>query len=249
MCTVTYIPLKNSVLFSSNRDENPARKNALPPSVYRSGDKTILYPADGLAGGTWIALNTHGDLIILLNGGFANHTRKNKYRQSRGILVRQMIASGSLIDFWNNTSMHDIEPFTLVVYAKQTLHQLVWTGNEKYHLLPDICQPHIWSSATLYDVVARQQREKVFRDYVNERGINTKSQLVEFLKTAMATDFHNGFVMNRNNLVSTCSISTVELQRDYFDFEYYDLLNNSTHSVGLMPDTGKIFNTKMALNS
>ena len=86
MCTVTYIPLKNRVLFSSSRDEDPARKTAALPDFYKGKNNTSLYPADGAAGGTWVGLNGNGDLLIILNGAFVNHIKQPQYRLSRGLI-------------------------------------------------------------------------------------------------------------------------------------------------------------------
>lgn len=226
MCTVIYIPLKNSVLFSSNRDEDPARKKAIAPAVYKSRNYDCLYPKDGAAGGSWIGLNETGNFVVLLNGGFAKHTRQTNYRKSRGLVVTEMLDSKNIISYWQHEDLKGIEPFTLVVYAQQKLHQLTWTGFEKHHVLPDPALPHIWSSSTLYSIEARKERADIFDRWLALSPVKSLNDLYRFLTTATDRDTENGFVMNRNEATRTCSISLIEITKDDGVFEYADLLVN-----------------------
>jgi hypothetical protein len=228
MCTVTYIPLPGGVLLSSNRDEDPGRKRALPPAIHSIGGSDILFPRDGEANGTWIAINSHGDFVVLLNGGFVKHERKaGAYRYSRGIIVRDMMASAEPVLYWKTVNLYNIEPFTLVVYSGQLLYHFTWTGFEKITSTPETNKIHMWSSATLYDEVVRQKREAVFKDYYLKRGVTCIDELKDFLMNAMKDDVTNGYVMNRDNEVKTCSISLVELQQNIARFQYLDLLEKT----------------------
>ncbi len=62
MCTVTFIPTRNKVFITSNRDENPARPAALPPAYYPYQKNMLVYPADAKCHGTWIAVKENGDV-------------------------------------------------------------------------------------------------------------------------------------------------------------------------------------------
>ena len=84
MCTVTYIPTKEHVYLTSNRDEKNWRTDALAPEVYEFSSGKIIYPKDGDAGGTWIAAHENGNVVVFLNGGFVAHTPAPPYRKSRG---------------------------------------------------------------------------------------------------------------------------------------------------------------------
>src|SRR5688500_18696780 len=86
MCTLTYIPLKDGFLFTSNRDERRLRAPALPPEVYRVHGKDILFPKDGEAGGSWVA-SSDSLQLCLLNGAFERHIPNPPYRLSRGIVL------------------------------------------------------------------------------------------------------------------------------------------------------------------
>ena len=56
MCILTYIPLKNGFLFTSNRDEQLQRET-LDPKFYIRKEQRLLYPKDAKKGG-------HGLLCI-----------------------------------------------------------------------------------------------------------------------------------------------------------------------------------------
>jgi hypothetical protein len=224
MCTVTYIPLKDRVLFSSNRDENPRRKPALAPKSVQGENHELFYPADGAAGGSWIGLNNSGNLIIVLNGGFIDHARKAQYRKSRGLIMTGLLDSQHILEDWNLLDLEDIEPFTIIAYIHQKLHQLVWTGFEKSHLLPDPLLPHIWSSSTLYNTQAKEQRRQWFQHFTQTQPTPTGLELLQYLLYDAPQDYYNGFNMNRNELVKTCSISVVDIQNHTAGFLYHDVI-------------------------
>jgi len=231
MCTVTYIPLKKGILFSSSRDENPKRLAAALPSIQRGENSNMLFPADGLAGGTWIGLNNNRGLIILLNGGFVNHAKQKYYRLSRGLIVKQLLDSKTILDHWRQLDLHAIEPFTLIVFTNNELQQLVWTGFQKIILQPDPLIPHIWSSATLYNPKIQSTRELWFQSFLLEYPFPAANQLLDFLLHASGDDNENGFTMNRNETIRTCSISIVEIKKQQAVFEYHDLLNRVTSTT------------------
>ena len=67
MCTVTFIPEAGDIYLTSNRDERPGRAPALFPSRSGSNGGQLLFPKDGEAGGSWIALKRSGDAAVLLS--------------------------------------------------------------------------------------------------------------------------------------------------------------------------------------
>lgn len=225
MCTVIYTPTKDGALFSSNRDEDPNRQAATAPTFKTGLSGTLLYPTDGAAGGTWIGVNNAGNLLILLNGGFDNHIKKETYKMSRGLIVKALLDSIDPIGLWNDTDLANIEPFTIVAYVKNTLHQLVWTGSIKVHLHPNSTEPHIWSSSTLYNYAARKQREELFKIFSRNNNV-TKADLLFFLQKKWMNNRENSFVMDRGGRMKTCSISLVEFRGNNVYFNYHDLLTD-----------------------
>ena len=73
MCTVSFIPVRDTFYLTSNRDEKRTRKKANPPIAYTVAGARMIFPRDGEAGGTWIVLKENGDAAVLLNGAFLHH--------------------------------------------------------------------------------------------------------------------------------------------------------------------------------
>ena len=86
MCTVSFLPLENGFILTSNRDERALRKKAIFPSYQESKAGTVIFPQDGEAGGTWFA-TADTRMICLLNGAFKSHEKQPPYRHSRGKVV------------------------------------------------------------------------------------------------------------------------------------------------------------------
>ena len=66
MCTVSIVNRGDSILVTMNRDERRERSEEGMFS-YRKQGVDLLFPRDGLAGGSWIACSERGELACLLN--------------------------------------------------------------------------------------------------------------------------------------------------------------------------------------
>ena len=85
MCTVTFIPTKEKYFITSNRDEKNIRKQGYCPCrILRSIKRKLIFPKDGDAGGTWIALHENGNAAVLLNGAFEKHISDAALSQKPG---------------------------------------------------------------------------------------------------------------------------------------------------------------------
>jgi len=225
MCTVIYIPNNKKVLFASLRDESPARARAIAPEIYTKGNISFLSPKDPMAGGTWIGTNNSGNTIILLNGGFENHSRKDTYLKSRGIIVSELLATESPVEEWKLIDMEGIEPFTLIIWSDEALFQLVWDGIQKHEIIQDKNIPHIWSSSTLYNTAIKKHREELFWQWIVEEPFVSKQSVLNFFKTF--TNEQNGFIMNRDEKIKTLSYTSIEINDNNTTMSYYDLLTNT----------------------
>ena len=222
MCTVIFIPGQNNCLFASLRDESPQRQRALSPAIIRMNNGNCIAPVDPAGGGTWAGIHSAGHIIILLNGGFVNHIKQNKYSKSRGLVVTAFLDSATPITAWQEFSLEHMEPFTLIVWTENKLFQLVWDGNKKHQfaLPPDV--PQIWSSATLYDNDAAARRRQVFTSWLQTDPAVNRDSLLRFFRSY--TDAYNGFIINRNGLVQTLSYSLLQMGEDGLaTFSYRDL--------------------------
>jgi hypothetical protein len=243
MCTVIYIPTPTGFLLSSNRDENFARKEAKPPAIYKLQTKEVLMPVDAEAGGTWIAVTNNWEALVLFNGGFIAHQKKNNYRLSRGIIFNQLLAAIDTMAEWGLVDLQNIEPFSMIMINQSVCNRLVWDGVKKHSIPFDRGNSYIWSSATLYTEQVIQQRTEVFNNWRGEQVEISPAQLSIFLQSAMKEDTQNRYVMNRDGVTGTVSISIIEYRREKAIF-YYDSLrhfpvaaatiffNQITHNAG-----------------
>ncbi len=231
MCTVVFIPGNKKCFFGSLRDESPSRPKAMMPEIYINGETAFLAPTDPVAGGTWIGVTDVGNVIVLLNGGFENHEKKQHYKKSRGLIVAELLATEIPVIEWNLCDMQDVEPFTLIVWSDNNLIQLVWDGVERHRMLLDTKLPYLWSSTTLYNLHIRAKREELFQNWIVMDPPVSKLSLFNFFKSYK--DAENGFIMNRNEITKTLSFSFIELNHNndavmsYYDFSTYTYCNKS----------------------
>jgi hypothetical protein len=75
MCSVSWMREGSILRVFMNRDERRTRAAEAPPAeTLRDGVRRIA-PADGEAGGTWIAVNEYGLVVLVVNGYLARRLR------------------------------------------------------------------------------------------------------------------------------------------------------------------------------
>lgn len=226
MCTLSFIYKGgNDFLLTSSRDEAINRKT-IPPKLYSENNVAVLYPKDQLAGGTWIGVSSKNRLLCLLNGAYVKHTRKETYRKSRGLVVKELLCAEELSKTVNEYDFIDIEPFTLVFVdweQQLSLTELVWDGKQKQVTeLP--LKPKIWSSSSLYNKEMKLMREQWFMGFLNEQGTSKENMFY----------FHENFGIGDPNIdlkidrgfLKTVSISQFEKIDNTVAVMYKDLLNH-----------------------
>ena len=228
MCTVTYLPLgDNDFILTSNRDETPLR-NTIHPQGYLENGVLLKYPKDELAGGTWVGLSDKKRLVCLLNGGFEIHTKKNSYKMSRGIIVKNILSADDGVSYINNFDFTEIEPFTLVLvdWNKQLeTYELVQDGVKKhFKKLPQ--KPRIWSSSTLYTEEMKQLRKQWFANWLNDNKEFRQEEILQFHKNDTLGTQDVSVKMKRS-LVETVSVTSVIKENSKVDITYIDLLEKN----------------------
>ena len=214
-------------MLTSNRDEAPNRI-ALNPDFYTINDTKMLLPKDELSEGSWIGVSDKNRLICLLNGGFIIHKRQEQYRQSRGVIVRDLLAAEGIEDSVETYNFKDVEPFTIVIAdwnITLQFYELVWDGIEK-HFTKLPLEPRIWSSATLYSEDKKQTRLEWFNAFKSEKQLTPESAL-EFHKTAGTGNIDFGVVMDRGH-VKTTSITQVEKNENGVSMRFENLNTSET---------------------
>ena len=223
MCTLTLLPKSDgSLIITSNRDEAPNRET-LFPEIYEENGVKLLFPKDGVAGGTWIGISDRKRFVSLMNGGFTAHERKDAYRMSRGIIVTDLLSSEELQTAIQDYEFHDIEPFTIVAvdWADSfQVYELVWDGVNA-HLTEKPVAPSIWSSSLLYSEEMKRKRETWFSNFLFDTVNPDASDILRFHREAGEGDPHTDLIMDRH-FVKTRSITQVTIN-DTVEMSYEDL--------------------------
>lgn len=229
MCTVTFIPLKDKIIITSNRDEKYSRRQALPPQQYEHNGGTITYPKDADAGGTWIAMNEDGNVAVLLNGAFVKHISAPPYRQSRGWVLLELIKADRPVRSFVRADLTNIEPFTLVMMDNNCLYDCRWDGDKKHCKQLTKYRPLIWSSATLYTDEVVKKREQWFAKWLNAHPTPSQDDVIHFHLFGGENDKYNDLLINREGSVRTVSITSIELSECKSSMIYFDLRDYSLH--------------------
>jgi len=169
MCTVSWTLSADGYDLLCNRDEKRSRARAIPPCVRTESKLQVVSPRDPEGGGTWIASNSRGISVALLNGcnlGEADGPIAcEPAKESRGKLPARLIRLGSVDAIWGAVeTMHPsgFRPFTLVILAPGEPAQLfAWDGREKRNLT-DRAAHGLISSSSLDPRGVRQHRHAAF---------------------------------------------------------------------------------------
>ncbi|THD65764.1 hypothetical protein E7Z59_14350 [Robertkochia marina] len=214
MCTVTYIPVNNGFVLTSNRDEAPHRKTFSPEIWELENAGSIKAPKDGEKGGTWIAVEEEGRAACLLNGAFEKHHRNPPYAMSRGALIPMAFKAESFFHFYENLDPKGMEPFTLILIDSE-LQVLKWDGQKLQIQYLSRKHPHLWSSATLYSAEEHKQRVAVFEEFLESK----KEKSVDQILHLHGVDGKDDFVL-RHPEVQTVSITQVVVQGSGVEMNY-----------------------------
>jgi len=233
MCTVTFIPVNNKIIITSNRDEKHWRMPAIAPVPYEMGTGKILFPKDADAGGTWIAVHENGNVVVFLNGGLIKHEPKPPYKKSRGLVLIDMIDHESPHHYFLVCDLENIEPFTAIIFDDGQLFECRWDGKMKYDIELSAHEAHIWSSVTLYDESVIKKRKKWFGEWLKQNPLLSQKDILDFHQFTGDGDKHNDLLMNRDGQVFTVSITSIEINEHAALMQYVDIKNKQTHQQGL----------------
>lgn len=233
MCTVTFIPVNQTVFITSNRDEQSNRAPAFVPAAYKLNTGSVLFPRDSAAGGTWIAVHENSNAVVLLNGALTAHVPAPPYRKSRGLIVLDLIDSPTPYISFTVMNLNRIEPFTAIIYDDQRLFECRWDGVEKQTRQLDEKLPHIWSSATLYNTEVTNRRNSWFDKWTLKNQFPDQDSILHFHQFTGENDPHNDLCMNRNGIICTVSVTSMAISEQHAIVKYYDLPLQKNHITKL----------------
>lgn len=226
MCTVSFIPLQNGFLLTSNRDEKIYRPT-IAPQVYIENDLKLLYPKDEKAGGTWIVVKEDGTTIVLLNGAFVNHQKKENYSTSRGVILKEIIKAKQSLLHFQEMNLDNVEPFTLIIIQNNILTEVKWDEVEKHIIPRSIAKPHLWSSSTLYTRKQKNIRKLWFESFCRYNKPLSANKVLSFHTNSNADNTVYGLVIDRKNKIKTVSITQLLLKNSTVEMTYIDRISNT----------------------
>jgi hypothetical protein len=234
MCTVSFIPGKDSIFLTSNRDEKQLRKPALLPQLQIFNHCEMLFPKDGDAGGTWITLCGNGNAGVLMNGAFTNHSKQEYYRKSRGLIFLEIMDAQNPVKIFQKHLLKNIEPFTMIIWQDHRLYECRWDEHEKKHCHSlSVHQPYIWSSSTLYNEATIAKRETWFKEWIGKYSFPEQHHIIDFHQNAGKGNKEDALVMNRNGQVFTVSVTSISLNRYKGNISYTDVINGYQYTSEL----------------
>lgn len=226
MCTVSFIPGRQQIILTSNRDEKSLRPRAIPPAQYGS----LMYPKDSAKGGTWAVVHANGNTCILLNGGFVKHEPQPHHTKSRGLVLLEIMDASEPLKAFVDADLLNTEPFTLIMLQQNQLVECRWDGERKHCAYPDMEQPHIWSSATLYDAIVSEKRKQWFYEWLEKNPNPSPDEVFQFHLFGGNGDTYNDFRMNRDGKILTVSVTQIVHTKEHAFIKYHDLQDNSNHT-------------------
>jgi hypothetical protein len=164
MCTISFIPNKNGYLLAMNRDELKSRASAIPPSLHQSNSISLLYPQEP-SGGTWIAVNSRGILLALMNANTPEGSTLPAKSVSRGEIIPALLCKYTGVEMDQAlrvlplTGMHPFRLFGIFALTHE-IEQWAWDGRRLTSRKHDWVRNH-WFSSSRSDSRAASERVRV----------------------------------------------------------------------------------------
>lgn len=208
-CLTVYKTSQNTLVFTHNRDEQWSRQvNGATVQKMIYENKKIWMPQDSLSFGTWIGSDGTRAAAIL-NGYKKNHTRKEKYRASRGTIIPQYLSKLDITQFLESFDPSGLEPFTLIMADNiNRMTVMGWDEKDIYLHHQSTDQPSIFSSFTLYNDSVQEERKKIFLSYMASHSHEDEIWTFHEKKG----DDHGKFIhVDYNKDISTVAITQIVL--------------------------------------
>lgn len=225
MCTVTFVPTPSGFVFTSNRDEDPAR-SATQLVETKQDKQTIYYPQDKTAKGSWIAFSNTNRFVCVLNGAFIPHQRKKSYRMSRGRMALSYFDYSSIDAFLDHYQFEGIEAFTLLIYNANDFREIKWDEKELHVRSLATDEVHLWSSCTLYTEQWWLDRSIGFSEFISRQQPNQEKIMayhqneLPFVHSALEARMEQTIPLDVISLKTT-SVSSIECQAEGFKFRFH----------------------------
>lgn len=215
MCIVSFYRKKDEFVLTHNRDEEINRVSSNQIIESERFGKNFFSPIDERANGTWIFYSEQY-IACILNGGIEKPIHfKEKYRESRGIILLDLLKYNAVSEFVESENLADVAPFTIFVFERTTKNAYLLYWNEQDLLVKDVSNQEIvtWCSSTLYSSDRRETINQLF----NQNTALNNDEIIQL---------HDQLKMNRGDLydfLATTSISQIIAKDSEIDMKYCQL--------------------------
>ena len=158
MCTLSFIPNESGYLVGMNRDEHHGRARPFPPALFGNA----IYPYEPGTRGTWLAVNSNGLTLALLNKN-EDGALPVKLR-SRGELIPALISAESLADVHRllvEVGFKGMWPFRLIAISPEEREICEWLRGAELTKNHYDWRPRHWFSSGMSDIEANRVRSVV----------------------------------------------------------------------------------------
>jgi hypothetical protein len=214
-----------------SRDEQRARLPGTPPEAVMRGERRVLMPRDGTAGGTWIAANDAGVVFALLNLNWASahgpgepDTRIGRLR-TRGAVIPELVEACTAAAALDRT--HTLDPYGFLPFRVLACDRQGWwmeavsTGTTIHRSLRSLDAPLMRTSSGLGDDVVTGARGTLFHTMLGGAVASAAAQ-DRFHRHRWAGAQELSVLMNRPD-ARTVSITTVEVWDAGLRMLYHEL--------------------------
>lgn len=231
MCTLSYIPADEGYIFTHNRDERTSRQSTKNIIHKTLANRTVYFPQDLEANGTWMAHSPKFRSACILNGGNKPYDSKPSYRKSRGIMVLESFEAHSAEDFYANYNFENIEPFTLILKGNNEFCAIVHDEDSTQIKKFNSQEKHIWSSTKLYSSEVRRKREVWFENWLATNPEIVPQTISNFHRSAGEGSKENDLIMSRWGLLKTVSITQIVETLNTEQINYWDFVGEAQDSI------------------
>ena len=222
MCTLTFVPTIDGYLAGMNRDELLTRPPALPPEIHEREAMKLVYPREP-SGGTWIACNSRGNLLALLNWNEIDLVSLGEKRKTRGLVIPHLIPqehASSTHSCVKRLTLGGVFPFRLigVFQNERKLIEWRWDGTAIQQLGWAWARKH-WFSSSLSDSCAAAARGRVCEVAALDRIAGSGSWLRSLHRSHDPTPGPYTICVHRQD-ASTVSYTEVECDRSSISMKY-----------------------------
>ena len=178
MCTVSVVPREDGFRLLCNRDEQRSRPLAVPPQWHAADGFAATYPIDPQGGGTWIAVNSYGVAVALLNrhpprGAGVGDVRAAGLLHSRGELPLKLLAARAIEDARAVAARIFAERYSSFLLLVVSLDRLLRIHGDGTRLTIDeqhLSAPMVFTSSSVGDERAERARLPLFQSLVAASG-------------------------------------------------------------------------------